>query len=190
MRLRTRTAILLTAFLLFMAPLGMAGQEIAGHESSTLRDDVGALKRGLLLLLSMSLGRAGSWKEASVVSKHLVDTADDPFEACVAQAAVVWQMTEEGPYFDATYKEWEKLGGTVNRVGADGRFTPEEKAACRLSYRRVTGNLIDGGMRTTDLGRASYEKIRVVFVAYLGAAQQGVAADGRLGRFAPSCARR
>ena len=177
MRLRTCTAILLTGVLLLLARPGMAGQEVAGRESSTLRDDVGALERDFLLLLSMGLGRAGMWKEASVVSKHLVDTADDPLEACVAQAAVVWQMTEEGPYLDATYKEWEKLGGTVNRIGTDACFTPEEKAACRLSYRRVSGNLIEEGMRTTDLGRASYEKIRVVFAAYLGAVQQGVAAD-------------
>ena len=178
MRLRILAAILLTGVLLLLARPGMAGQETAEQERSTLIDDVGALKRALLVLLSMGLGRAGMWEEASVISQHLVDTADDPLESCLAQAAVVWQMTEAGPYLDATYNEWEKLRGTVDRIGADTRFTPEEAAACRAGYRRVTGNLIYGGMLTSDLGRASLEKIRVVFAAYFGAAQPGVEADG------------
>ena len=87
-------------------------------------------------------------------------------------------MTQSGPYFDPTYREWEKLRGTVDRIGADSRFTPEEKAVCRAGYRRVTGNFINGGMLTSDLGRESLEKIRVAFAAYLGAVQPGVEPDG------------
>jgi hypothetical protein len=174
----TVAGITLTGLLLVVAPPVMAGQDAAPQERSTLRDNAGALKRDFLLLLSMGLGRVGMWKEASVVSQYLVETADDPFEICVAQAAMVWQMAKAGFYFDATYGEWEKLDRTVTQFGADGRFTAVEKAACRSSYRRVTGDLIEGGMRTSDLRRSSLERIRVLSAAYVGAVQEGVAEDG------------
>ena len=171
MRLRTSAALMVTGFLLLLARPGLAGQEPTARERSTLSDDIGALKRDFLLLLSVGLERAGMRKGASVVSRHLVATAEDPFETCMAQAAFVWQTADAGPFPDLTLKELEKLRGTVSRVGADDRFTPEEKEACRSGYRRVTGDLIYEGMRTTDLGRASLERIRAVFAAYLATVQ-------------------
>jgi hypothetical protein len=178
------TAIMLASSMALLARPGMAGQEAIAPRPSTLSDDLGALKRDVLLLLSVGFARTRMWSEARVVSQHLVDTADDPVDTCVAESALVWQTAREDaePYSDATLKEWRKLRDTVNRVGADRSVTPEEQDVCRSSYRRVTGSLIYEGLRTTDLGRASYEKIRVMFVAYLDAVQQGVAADGALRR--------
>jgi hypothetical protein len=178
MKLHRFTAATLVASALLLARPGISRAEAQSRGPTTLADDLGALKRDLLLLLSAGLDRLRMWKEASVVSRHLVATTDDTFEACVAQAAVVWQLTETSPGVDAAYSEWEKLRAIVDRNGADHDSTKAERETCRASYRRVSGNLIYRGMLTSDLGRPSMEKIRVVSSAYQVAVQQGVAADG------------
>jgi hypothetical protein len=135
-----------------------------------MRDDVTAIERDLLLLASVGLDRLGMWKPASVVSMYLVDTTDDAVELCVAEAAVVWQTTHAS-VLDTTFREWEKLRDLAEQVGGDERFTAEEKGMCRVSYLRVSSNFVITGMMTSDLGRASLEKVRVVFASYLGLAK-------------------
>jgi hypothetical protein len=164
---------------LLVARPSAAGQAAAvSVDRGSLGEDVRAVRQDLLFLVSAGLSRLGYWIPARAVSRHIVATADNSFDACLAQAGVTWQASGE-----TAISEWNKLDRLVKEVELDPDSSAAEIATCRDVYRRVTGDLIVRAMSVSYCGPTSavqrrLEKVRPVFAAYVAAVQQGVAADG------------
>jgi hypothetical protein len=172
MRPRLFAATLAGAAVLLIARPGVAGQSDSAA-GATLGEDIRAIKRDVLLLVSTGLSELHLWRAAAAVSRSLVAAADDPFDACVAQAAVVWQTTQTLRYGTPVWSEWKTLRRLAEELERDKDATPADRVVCREAFRRVTGHFIDVETMGTSCGRISwvrYVPLLAVFAAYEAAA--------------------
>jgi hypothetical protein len=172
-------AVGITALFMFHpAAAGQAGG--ATVERGSLDGHVRAARREVLLLASAGLSRLGMWFPASAVSRELVAAADSTFDRCVAQAAVAWQTAQVSE--EMGFAEWANLDRLAKDIELDGEVSVGDKAICRETYKRVTGNLVFQALSGAHCGpfaveRRRLEKVRGLFAAY-EAAVQDVAAEG------------
>jgi hypothetical protein len=187
MRVRSYAAILVGTAALTVARPSMAGQDRATTTTTgaSLMSDVQRVTWTGLLLASIGLERLGWRHEAAAVSRHLVVTADDPVDACIAQAGVVWQ-TAESSLAPTTFTEAARLRRMVSDVGGAADASAADVEVCRSLYRRVMGELIFQEQRAFHCGpyavvRAENEKLLALYRAYW-AIQPGGPSAGALTR--------
>jgi hypothetical protein len=167
------------AALLVARPSGAGQAPAVSVDRGSLAEDVRAVNRDLWFVASAGLRRLGYSIPARAISRHIVATADNSFDACLGQAGVIWQTDSE----EAAMSEWNKLDHLVKEVELDRDSSSTDIATCRDVYRRVTGDLILRALSGCHNSPVSVEKhrlerVRAVFSAYLAAVQQDIAANG------------
>jgi hypothetical protein len=173
------------AALLVGARSSVAGEGPAPStaEGASLRNDIQRVRRAGLLLVSVGLSRLRLWTEAAAVSRELLAEADDPFDACIAQAAIVWQTS--GAFVrGGTSAEWEKLRRMVSEIESTAGASNSDVEMCRAVYRRVTGHLIYMDSAAFHCGSNSMlkrqrKRLRGLYEAYW-AVEPGLAASRSL----------
>lgn len=144
----------------------------------SLDEDLRSAGQGLWFLVSAGLGRLGYGDAARVVSRHIVATAGNRFDVCLAQADVTWRTPSEA----RALVEWNTLDRVMREVEVDSESSAADIATCREIYRRVTGDLVWRALSDAHCGPVAItnrrlEKVRVMVAAYLAAVEQGVVAD-------------
>jgi len=184
MRVRSYAATLVGTAALLLARPSMAGQEgaTAATPGASLMNDVQRVTWTGLLLASVGLERLGLRSEAAAVSRHLRVAAEDPLDACIAQAGVLWQTA--GRSLDqSTFAEVARLRRMASDIGKSTDVSAADVEVCRAVYRRVTGELIYREQLASHCGpyavvRAENEKLLALYREYWAIEPDGPSAGG------------